>query len=41
MAIDAANKSQSQYANGQYAQIMIQKDITPIQDEQNIDDQKY
>lgn len=39
-SIDASGKGQSQYANGQYAQIMIQKEVTPLQDEQNIKDQK-
>jgi hypothetical protein len=40
ISIDANGKSQSQYANGQYAQIMVQKQITPVQDQQNIDDEK-
>lgn len=40
ISIDANNKSESQYKNGQYAQIMVQKEITPAQDLQNIEDQK-
>ncbi|MBV7272645.1 TolC family protein [Clostridium sp. PL3] len=39
-AIDASGKSESQYSNGQYAQIMIQKEVTPLQDEQSINDEK-
>ncbi|AKN33473.1 hypothetical protein Ccar_22645 [Clostridium carboxidivorans P7] len=38
-AVDASGKSQSQYQNGTYAQTMITRDVTPIKDQQNLDDQ--
>lgn len=39
-AINASDKGQSQYPNGQYAQIVIQKEVTPVIDLQNIEDEK-
>ncbi len=40
IGLDTNGKGQSNYAAGQYAQIMIQKQVTPVQDQQNIDDSK-
>lgn len=40
ISIDASGKSSSQYPNGQYAQIVMQQQVTPVQDQQSIDDQK-
>ncbi|AKA70843.1 TolC family protein [Clostridium scatologenes] len=36
--INVSNKSQSQYPNGKYAGVMIQKEVTPLLDQKNIDD---
>lgn len=40
MSIEASNKSESQYPNGQYSQVMLQKEIVPAQDLISIDDEK-
>ena len=40
IGLDASGKSQANYPAGQYAGIMVQKQVTPIQDQQNIDDTK-
>lgn len=38
LALKVGDKSQSQYDNGQYANIMIQKEVTPVKDQQSVDD---
>lgn len=38
LSISTSTKGQSQYPNGQYAGVMIQKEVTPLLDQKNVDD---
>ncbi|WPC42255.1 TolC family protein [Clostridium sp. JS66] len=38
IGIDASGKTEANYSGSEYAGIMVQKQVTPVQDQQNIDD---